>query len=468
LQKVYDRLTKDYGPEEAQKVLNSYVSTQGKSLVEAGGKNTAKLAETAAQYPSGNVAANEFFDVATSKAPEKMKLSLGKNVSKETQYYDLADKISEEGQEKVRPLYKTAYKANQVVESPIIDRILQTDQGKKALEFARQKMNAKMSLLSKSDPELTAIAQELGMKATGQGIGRGIKLETGDQIKRGFDRAIGEAKRKGEYIGDLVELKNGVVGELDRLDKTKLYAKARRYSGDYITASDALDAGTNFLREDSQLVARNFKAMGPTERKAYKAGVVKVMREKIEARDDASAISSLIGKGGTALSQKLKSVLSPKEYASLVNDAMATDKLYKLNRQITGGSPTAGRLQAIKEFEGEGAAVIDDFINSGSTTRTAGNAAVRFIRKVGDGINDKSAKEVADILYETDPKKKYAIVKDLANLAKQNNPRGTEAAKKLKAFYTISDAVALRKKGTAGGTLPFVTLPQGQPLLVGN
>jgi len=122
LQQVYTRLVDDYGEQEAQKILNSYASTQGKSLVEAGGVRTAKLAETAAQYPSGGAAAQEFFDVATSNAPERMKQSLGRNVSNADNFYDTADQIVEQGRAKVAPLYNKAYQANQQIDSPIIAR----------------------------------------------------------------------------------------------------------------------------------------------------------------------------------------------------------------------------------------------------------------------------------------------------------------------------------------------------------
>lgn len=440
IQKVYKRLVADYGEADAQKILNSYASTKGKSLVEAGGARTANLAEGAAQYPSGGAKATEFFDEAVGGAPEKLKGSLAKNVSPSANYYDTADAIVDEGRAKVAPLYSQAYKANQQVESPVISRILETPEGRSALNDAARNMQNEMALLSKADPELTALANEAGMMATGQGVGRGLKLRTLDYVKRSMDDTIRQARRAGDdgQVRRITQLKNGLLGEMDANDATGLYAKARKESGDYLSATDALEQGTRFLKDDSQMIQRNFGLMGSTEKKAYRAGVLKVMREQIENTADGTNVSRMFNKPATR--HKLESVLSPSEYKKLMNDAMATDNIYKLRNQITGNSRTAGRQIAAEEFEAAGADIVDDLLGKG-LKRTAGERTIKWISRRFDGLSDKSAGDVASILYETDPQAKYKIVKELSNVAKQSNPRGTEAAKKLQAFYAISDGL---------------------------
>jgi len=446
ISKVYARLVADHGEEGARKILNSYASTQGKSLVETGGARTANLAEGAAQYPSGGAKATEFFDDAVGRAPEKLKGSLGKTISPEANYYDTADKIVDEGRAKVAPFYSKAFQANQQIESPIISRILETPEGRSALGDAARNMQNEMALLSKADPELTALANEAGMMSTGQGVGKGLKLRTLDYVKRSMDDTIRQARRAGDEGQErrITQLKNGLLNEMDSADKTKLYAKARKESGDYLSATDALEQGTRFLQDDSQLIKRNYGLMGPTEKKAYKAGVLKSMREQIENTVDGANVARIFKKPATR--EKLGAILSPKEYGKLMNDAMATDNIYKLRNQIVGNSRTAGRQIAAEEFTDGGAELIDDLLNKGAK-RTAGTRVIKWVSKRFDGLSDKSAADVANILYETDPQTKYKIVKDLSNLARMNNPRGTQAAQQLKAFYSISDA--LKARGTS-------------------
>ena len=93
-------------------------------------------------------------------------------------------------------LYDSAYAANQQMESKIIDRILKTPDGKKAFALARRNMQNARATLSKSDPELTAQFKESGEKALGTGVGKGLKLEFLDQVKKAlFDLEEG-AKNK--------------------------------------------------------------------------------------------------------------------------------------------------------------------------------------------------------------------------------------------------------------------------------
>jgi hypothetical protein len=449
IKKIYQRLVADYGEDEARRVINSYASSKGKSLIEAGGTRTTNLAEGAAQYPSGGAKATEFFNEATGRAPDKLKTSAAKTISPSVNYYDTVDKILEEGRAKAAPLYQEAFKANQQVNSKVISRILETPEGKSALSDAARNMQNEMALLSKPDPELTALAREAGMAATGEGVGKGFKLKTLDYVKKAMDDTIRKAIRAGDEgeVKRITALKNGIVSQMDRADTTGLYAKARKEAGDYLSANAAIEQGTRFLKDDSQLIARNFELMGTAEKRAYKVGVLKTIRDNIENQVDGSNVARVFNRPATR--DKLKAILNEKEYEKLLADAEATDKIFKLRNQITGNSRTASRQIAAEEFDTAGADVINDLINKG-VKRTAGERTVKWISRRFDGLSDKSAGEVARILYETDPQEKYKIVKDLANLAAQPNMRGTEAGNKLKAFYAISDG--LKKKNSFDST----------------
>lgn len=451
LKKVSDRLRADFPDEEEfKKALSAYFSKKDKTLLESGGERVANLAEGSAMFPSGGAKASEFFKEATSEAGERIKGVAAKAISPNSNYHDTLEEIVKKGRETAAPLYREAFDKNQSIQSPVIDRILRTPEGKGALQEAVRNMQNEMSLVAKPDPELTQLMRETvdldKMDYSVGGVAPGLKLKTLDYIKKAMDSTINKAYRAGDEgeAARIINLKKGLVQEIDSLDKGGLYAKARAASGDYLSNKAAMEAGTDFLREDAEIVKRNFSEFGKTEKEAYKNGVVKSIRDNIDNKFDGRNTAQLFQK--PPMREKLSSILSPKEYSRLMDEVSATDNIYKLRNQITGNSRTQMRAIASQEFDSEGQQLLEDIATRGATG-TLFKRAVNFVGGKFKGMNDKLAGEVAEILFETDPKKKYQIVKALVNdaNAKGEPLRSTEAAKKLAVFYKISDGLAKAK-----------------------
>jgi hypothetical protein len=455
MRKIYDRLRADY-PDQAEfeRVLNSLGSSSDKALIQAGGKRVESLGKGAAQYPSGEAVAREFFDEATGAAPEKIKKTLSKTVSPSANYSSDVDALLDAGRAKAAPLYKQAFKSNQAINTPVINKILQTPEGKSALSEAVKNLQNEMSRVAVPDKELTAIVKELsdiGL-AEAQPVARGLKLRTLDEVKRAMDSTIRSAYRTGksdQEIARFVSLKNALVSELDRADSSGLYSKARSVAGDYLSSQKAMEDGLSFLREDAENIPRRLSNMGTAEKQAYRAGVVKALRNDIDTKYDGQNVARLFQKPATR--QKLQSLLSPKEYAKLLDDAKVTDEIFKLRNQIVGGSPTAGKQIAAQEFQQAGQEIAVD-LATGSFARAGMKTAQNMANKMFDGLSDKSAKEVAELLYTKDPKQKYKIIKQLLNESKKSGSglQSTQAAQKLKAFYAISDSVREASTKNAG------------------
>ncbi|MCI5049517.1 MAG: transglycosylase SLT domain-containing protein [Rickettsiales bacterium] len=448
MQKVYDRLRADY-PDDAEfnRVVNRYFSKADDSLVESGGDRVANLAEGSAAYPSGSAQAAEFFGNKVDDAPLRIKGSLTKAISRETNYLDALDEVVESGRKKASPLYDRAYKANQSVQSKTIDRILETPEGKKALREAAKNMQNEMALVGKPDAELGAALREI-TEASGS-ASRGLKLKTLDYVKRAMDDTYESAVRKGD-TGEakrILELKKGLVKELDALDKTGTYAKARSVSGDYLSAKKSMEQGRRFFKEDPEVIERMYKGMGKADKDAYRVGVLKQASDIIDNTTDGRNVSNLFNKPSTR--RKLKAVLKDHEYKKLIDDANYVDRIYKLRNQVTGNSRTALRQIAADEFDEGGKRLVSDVAQRGWRD-VAVDRVVGFISRRFDGLSDKLASDVADILYTTDPKKKYQIMKALAQEAanSKSSIKATQAANKMRAFYSMSDAVAKAKAPT--------------------
>jgi len=462
MQKVYSRLREDFSSDdEFKQALNSYASKQGKTLLETGGKRTASLAEGSAMYPSGGAKAEEFFDEAIGLTPDRLKTMSNKTISPSTAYYDDLDSMVKAGREEAAPLYNQAYKANQSVQSPIVDRILQTPEGKSALGEAAKNMQNEMSLVARPTPEMTAMARELGVVSEG-GVSSGLKLETLDYIKKSMDDTINAAMRKPDGAAEarrIIALKKALVSELDKADKSGLYAKARATSGDYLSNKKAMDDGLDFFKADSEITGRAIAKYGTNEKKAYRNGIMKAVRDKIDNTKDGSNVAGLFKKPSTRT--KLAQALSPEQYTKLMDEAKDVDNLFKLRNQMTGNSRTAMRQISAQEFDSAGEEILTGLASGKGFTLTTIDGAAKWVARRFDRMSDKSAKEVADILYEQDPKKKYQIVKALTN---KLNSEGqslakSEAASKLQVLYGLSDAISLRKQPK---TAPMITAyPRG-------
>lgn len=457
-QKVYNRLIADFGGDTKalSKALSSYQSTPNKSLIETvAGERTKNIAESASVYPTAASKSVEFFQGKVGAAPQGLKSSVSKTISPNVNYLDSLDEIVEKGREAASPLYKGAYQKNQTMASPLISKILATPEGKSGLSEAAKDLANEMSRVAVPDPELTVLAREMERvgKVSGDttgGVAGGLKLKTMDYIKRGMDKTINRAYRAGDEAeaGRIVALKNALIKEMDALDSSGLYKKARSVSGDYITNKKAMEAGANFLNDDPEIVQRLFNEFGATEKRSYKVGVMKSIRDRIDKSTDGRNVATFIQ--NETMRNKLKAILPEKDYTRLLSDAKYTDEIYKLRNQVIGNSRTALRQIGAQEFDDAGKELISDIAKKG-IKNTAIDRTLEYVQKQFDGLSDRTAGEVVDILYETDPKKKFQIVKKLSQEALRGGTalRGTEAAKKLEAFYAIDDAVRSAKGSTA-------------------
>lgn len=454
LEKVMARLKADYpDPQDFQNVLNKF--TYGdKTLAELGGERTINLAKGAAQYPSGEAITKEMFLPRVGASSENIKKSVSKYVSNKTDYYSTLDDVLEQGQAKAAPLYNEAYKFNQSVSSKEIDNILSTPAGKKALSDARVIMQNDRALMGLPDKELGDLSKELqsmGMMAETQGgVASGLKLRTLDYVKKALDDQYQGAVRAGEKSNAraILGLKQSLVDQLDSYDKTGLYAKARKTAGDYLSSKKAMESGLDFKKMDADLISRQISVMTPAEKSAFKVGVVKSIRDDIDNINEGGNIYQRVF-GKPERRKQLKEILG-NDYLKLEKDLLEEDRIFKIRNEVLSGSPTASKLKAAQEFESIAEGYVQDLATMGTTAGTV-NAAVRttkaFIGKMFDGISDKTAGDVARILYETDPKEKIKVINSLRRAS--ITPKDRQA---LEAYFVMSDV--LKKAKAAQSSIP--------------
>lgn len=207
-----------------------------------------------------------------------------------------------------RGFYKDAYAANQQMDSPELRRILKTPLIKRALKQISESFRNRGKNVSPNDPELTALVRELVQiekmadPATGAGIGRGLRLEPLDLIKRELDfiaRKGGGSQipKVAREATDARILARELRDELDRLDVTAragpksvkaeggAYAQARARAQKRIRARDALKDGETFLNRGTMKNPDELRAvmaeMEPQELNAFRVSFVGALKNKV-------------------------------------------------------------------------------------------------------------------------------------------------------------------------------------------
>lgn len=345
------------------------------TLADVGGTPVKGLTERIANAPGlGQQVIDKALTARDSGAGLRIAQDVNQGIANGGSTFTTAQALDRARSAAASPLYEEAFKANPSISSPKLDRILQTDAGQDALAGARQRMSNKMALMGTPDPELMEQAREAGQKIEGgNGVASGLKLQTWDQIKQQFDDMIAAKKRavlsgtarRGE-VRDIVDLKNGLVNELDKLDVTAkagpnsfkpeggAYVRARSaYSGPS-SSIDALEDGTQIFGKHPDEIASDISNLSPGDKEFYKLGAANAIKERIaKTRLGGDEAKNIVG------SEWSKSQLKPlfdnaSDYDRFINSVTAENTMFNTTRDALGNSRTSRRAAEAEAAKGEG------------------------------------------------------------------------------------------------------------------
>lgn len=369
VQVVLGRIDQDakYGGPTVQHVMDALntarASQKPLTLADLGGENIKQLGGYVARQPgeSRNFARSVLMG-RDADAGARLNSDVSRYISSGPTMQQTAEALTEARSNAAAPLYEEAFSANQSVSSKLLDRILNTDAGKAALEGARQRMSNRMSLMGKPDPELAEQAREAGQILKG-GVASGLKLKTWDLIKQDLDDTINSTKRKvingtarkGE-LGELIDLKRAMVRELDNQDITAragpnsmkpeggAYARARAaYSGPS-QSLDALEAGKEIFKQTPEEISAAFAKLNPNDQEFYRTGVADVLRERIAKTGVGGNEARALIKNDWTRNQ-LKPIFPTDEAFNNFADAVGAEHtMADTTTRMLRGSQTAERL----------------------------------------------------------------------------------------------------------------------------
>jgi hypothetical protein len=390
-------------------------SPSGSAIVDVGRTNIERLGESAANIPgSGANTAGRFIAQRASEASKRIKGDISQYVGR-GDLSTVADDIMKKGEELASPLYEKAFTSNKDISSPVVNRILKTDAGKKALSYAAQRMNNKMALMGVPDKELAEQAKLAGTYASG-GISRGLKLRTLDYVKQGLDDQVGALYRAGEKGAgnDIRNLARGLRNELDNLDVSGAYKEARNVWAGTMQGQEALESGRNFLKFDTPELRKFYSGMGVAEKELFRVGVAQKLRDAVNNTPDRGNIAKNIF-GRQEYRDKLQSVLEHGEFGKLRASLMREDKMHLLHNRLIGNSRTLLRQEEIADLMKDPSELVAAVGSGGKSLGL--KAAKNYIVNRYQGINRETAGEIANILFERSPDKQRQIIQRLQNRA---------------------------------------------------
>lgn len=371
---VANFFTREKGSYAANKVLEAAIADHGsldavqEKLKELGpkasfadlGPNSAKLADRVNMTPgSGQTLITQALQQRQKDSARDLLSSAAKNMKVYDEYHQTFEELNDLRKARATPLYKEAFAGNKEINSPVLDRILETPAGQKALAGAREAMQNKMSLMGVPDQDLIEQAKLVGQYVPGQGgISKGLKLETWDLIKRELD-SMGLAAKKGAALGTTTtseaarynDLAGGLRSELDKLDKTNgLYAKARDAWEGPSRSMLALEEGKDFLKLSRQEIQNKLKAFPMADQRMYRIGALQSMEKEIlSSAQSSNASRRLMGDFGFK-EEKLRALFpSNKAFEAFKQQAERTTVFHNTKQRILGGSSTAPRFAAAAE-----------------------------------------------------------------------------------------------------------------------
>lgn len=402
--KVVERLRKDY-PD--QKDFNAALQEyeQGGALAEIAGKNTTNLAKGAAQYPGAVEKTGNYIENEISAIPQKISKA-SSNITSNDNYYKSLDSVVSKGRARAAPLYERAYQ--KTVESDVLAKPEIRDAIKKA---------------KKLYPSELKDVPDNSVKAL-------------DYAKRVLDDDISSAQRTGNsnFARDRSSLKNSLLSEIDT--QVPEYKAARSVSGDYLSNKNAMESGQDIFKADTPTIKKSFEKLGDTEKESYKIGVRKNIEDQIRGPDGNNLYKKIFG--SQEKRDNLRAIMGPNEYRDFQKEMDAVKKLYGFRYEVLGNSATVSKGMAAADIANNAMGDLAESIVTGGIQsiprRTIGSAIV----KMTDGISDKTAARIADVLYETDPQKKLAILRQIKN---SSGIQKSEGQKAIQTYFDLNDKI---------------------------
>lgn len=386
------------------------------ALADMGGRNTTNLAAVAANVPGRSMeAADALVQSRRAAGPDRMAAASdqafgggsGTRVADETSLLDAQRRAA-------GPLYDQAFGVT-LPRDPRLEQFLADPDIRKGVEAGLGSVRREALATNQAFR-----AEDYGVKLGDNGIelvGDGMPTRLFDAAKRGLDGMIETARAAGDRgrARELVQVRNSMVGEVDRLNPD--YAAARAAYAGPASAQEALETGTTALRLNRDELAGEVGKQTSANLDFLRIGAGRALSDMASDPAKSPGVARRMLED-RQMQARLESLLPPNRNAALA-DALRGEVRVKAGNDAyspRAGSQTA-RLQAgaddmaIDPPGGMVMALLNATQRGGITGALAKGGEVLYRR--GQGINSSTADALAERLFKADPVENAAIIRAL-------------------------------------------------------
>ena len=245
--------------------------------------------------------------------------------------------------------YGDAFEANPVIRSSVVDQLVRDSKYAPLWRIAQQEARSEVAGTDKPIPDKYSLRTLDKFKQ--------LLFEKGRAESNAWTRGtdtMGRAKARATNAARV-----RLINELDTLDRSPggLYAKGRNtFAGD-AASIDAIEFGRDdALKMSAEEIKEKLQNMTEGERDLARLGLAETLRNR-EVRGlkvGANTAANIALK--PALQDQLRPVFSsPREFQAFLNDALAEDTMFNVDKEITRGSATAARLAEDQSDEAQAA-----------------------------------------------------------------------------------------------------------------
>jgi hypothetical protein len=305
--------------------------------------------------------------------------------------------------------------------------------------------------------EATLVKRALRQFTTGNGQ-LVTSLDGFDKAKRVLDGLMGRAQNAGDKnaVRILKGIKDDMVGAVDAVPNQQIgekYKAARNYFSSQMEMKDAIDLGRQAFKENSDVVADQFRNLSEGQQKLFRLGLIESFEANIgrsKRTNDVTQIfetpriqdllRTVVPRTETATGRAKKGAVYA-DRPERLGDLLANEKaMVKSRDKILGGSQTAERVGDDMKFTRQGLSqMITNLRTGGGVTGVVMEAAAAGLNKIF-GMREDVAAEVGRRLFTAKPQEIEAILQRLEQAAPQQAGQ----------FYALLSNMAVA--GTAGAS----------------
>lgn len=323
------------------------------------------------------------------KAVEQMRQGLApsgdKNVLRQQKMTQEDVKIAENA------LYGTAFQTGGIVNEPMLNAF---SSALKRAPAAAKDINDLYIATTGKQPFFSFKKGEIQYSRT-------PTLEDMEIVRRGIQDEVNKAYSKGAGgVGSaLKDVELQLRSELDK--SSQALATARQTAAQTRTASESFQEGRKAFSKSADQVAVEFESMTPAAQKAYRAGLMDAIRNKMTTGSRKSMMGNFADETSKE-GQILRSIFQQDQLTNLMKSIETAAGSQRAATGILGGSPTAASLQ-------QGQRIGMNISPEEVTQALGGNlvSGYRVLKKLvsnnTENLTEAQRDQVAKILVNTDP-----------------------------------------------------------------